>query len=114
MKEKSMSIAVVWLDHEHAKLFRFSADRMERKIFLLVDDVGGENGMFDRISEALVGDDGRVLILGPGLPKTRYLQSLWGGHPDIARKIVGCEASELPSDDQIAEYALKYFKKRLA
>ena len=117
------SFAVVWLDLLHAKLFRFSEDRMERQVFhatrvdhhthRLDDDERDPASMFDQVA-ATISQERRILILGPGIAKTHFLSRLRERFPQIAARVVACENSDHPTDHQIAAYAVRYFRKPVA
>lgn len=102
---ETTSLSVVWLDREHAKLFQISEERMERMEFAGCD-------LFDGIIENL-REVKKLLILGPGSeadsPKNRFKVYLEDGYVDLARRVVGCEYLEQPSDQQIAMMALRHF-----
>lgn len=120
---KRPSLCVIWLDHEHAKLFHFSEEHMERETVRatrvdhhthrLDGDEKNHPVMYDEIA-AKLEQASRILILGPGLAKTHFQNRLLEKHPAIAKKVVGCETSDHPTDHQIAAYAMKYFQKPVA
>jgi stalled ribosome rescue protein Dom34 len=115
-------MSVVWLDLEKAKLFHISADRMEREALQVSrvdhhthrreqEDIERDClSMCDRIAEKLDRAKG-VLILGPGVARTHLLSRLQERFPRVAQKVVGCESSDHPTDQQIAAYAMKYFQR---
>lgn len=117
-----MSISVVWLDLEHAKIFHLSDDRMEREELRAkhVDhhthrrnqDEREPVMMYDQVAQR-VREASRILILGPGLAKVHLLQRLKEKFPLLAKKVVGCETSDHPTDGQIAAYAQKYIQRRV-
>lgn len=115
-----MNVSVVWLDSEHARLFQFSEDKMERETIhakrLPLDDVQLEKSernsgpLYDQLVGKLL-DTHRILILGPEIAGTHFLNYLRKNHPLSAKKVIACEPSDHPSDQQIAAYAMKYFQK---
>ena len=64
--------------------------------------------MYDEVG-AKLRDSTRILVLGPGHAKDHFITRLKQMHPEIAKKVVGCESSDHPTDPQIAAYAVKYF-----
>lgn len=118
-----MILSIVWIDLNHAKLFHFSEEKMEREK-LEADHIHHhthrmENNekdsprMYDQIADRLKNSK-RVLILGPGVAKTHLLRRLRDRYPSTARAVVACEASDHPTDAQIATYAEKYIQVPVA
>ncbi|MCM0606276.1 MAG: hypothetical protein KA715_09310 [Xanthomonadaceae bacterium] len=116
-----MSSSVVWLDFENAKLFHFSDDQMKRETLhasmvehhthrLNADEKDNWN-FYEKIALSIESAK-RVLILGPGIAKTHFENYMKGKHPLTAKKVVGCESSDHPTDQQIAAFAMKYFNKQ--
>lgn len=111
-----MSVAVVWLDLEQAKLFHFTHDRMQREIVQVrrVDHhthrkEGDERDsvvMYDEVAKRLEGAR-RILVLGPGIARLHFVDRLNEKFKAIASSIIGCEASDHPTDAQIAAHARK-------
>jgi hypothetical protein len=118
-----MSMSVVWVDLEKAKLFHFAEDRMERETVAATrvehhtHRIEGDERdcwpMYDAIAEK-VGSAKRVLILGPGVARMHLHNRMKDKFPGIAKRVVGCERSDHPTDQQIAAYAMKYFQKPIA
>lgn len=115
-----MSIVVVWLDQEHAKLFQFSEERMERKNIDSVhtdhhthrreqiDRQRDEQHLFAGIAKNLEHAT-QILLLGPGVAKNQFMHYLTEKSPPAAKRVVACETVDHPSDAQIAAYAKKFF-----
>jgi len=102
-----MSVSIVWLDHELAKIFHFSDDRMERTLVHL------ESGKPDRF-DLLVGhldQSKKVLILSPGGAGSELMDRIRIRFPEIAKRVVGCETLNSADDAAVAAYAVKYFRK---
>lgn len=96
------SLSVVWIDREHARLYHFSAESMERES---LQDQGKD--LYTRVAERIPAS-AHLLILGPGMGKF-HLRSHFEDHrPDLARRIVGFEAMDQPTDAEIADYANRY------
>lgn len=100
-----MSVFVIWVDREHAKLFQFSGEKMERK---LLQSSHQERAFFSEAATHLK-DASRVLILGPGVAKHHFQNYLLEHEPLLAKKVVGCETVDEPTDPQIAAFARKLF-----
>jgi len=115
-----MSIFVIWVDREHAKLFQFSNEKMERKNLQArhqdhhthpldhLDQKKQENAFFSSITENLA-EASRILILGPGVAKHHFQTYLLEHQPALAKRIVGCETVDHPTDPQIVAIARKFF-----
>jgi len=115
-----MSICVVWIDRENAKLFEFSHEKMERRN-LQSTHVDHHTHRFDAIEQRQreqtlfselvthVSEAPKLLILGPGVAKHRFQNYLTEHFPALAKKVVACEAMDHPTDSQIAAFARRYF-----
>ena len=124
-----MAIIVVWIDRENAKLFQLSSDRMERMSPLAArhqdhhthrtdafDYKHRENAFFldviQHFQTAAASAPSimpKILIVGPGVAKHHFLNYMNEHHPVSAKKVVGCEAVDHPTDAQIAALARKFF-----
>ena len=103
-----MSLAIVWIDHEQAKIFHFSRTKMERKVMTAESAVSSAshfNGICTEISSAE-----RLLILGPCAAKYELCSHLRAHHPALAKILAGCESLDQPTDALIADYAQKFLK----
>jgi stalled ribosome rescue protein Dom34 len=117
-----MTVAVVWIDREHAQLFLLSGNKMERKNFEGrrrdhhlhardgIDKQREENGLFRELGNEL-GDAVQILILGPGIAKHHFRNYLTEQLPLIAKRVTGVEAVGHPTDKQINALALRFCKK---
>lgn len=104
-----MSVSIVWLDHQNAKIFHFSDDRMERKVLAIR---GEEDESTERICAEL-GDSKKILLLGPAGADRKLADNIERLRPDLARRILGCESLNEADDSAVAGYAIKYFRKPL-
>ena len=116
-----MSVAVVWIDQLHAKLFQITPEKMERKHLdsRYLDhhthsldrlDVERQNAkFFGRVADELTAAT-QVLILGPGVGKHQFQNHLFEHYPLVAKRVAGCETVDHPSDGQIAALARQFFK----
>ncbi len=117
--------AVVWLDHREARIIDYSLDDVhqvrvrhdgaERQVHHRAGSVGSghakdDHHYFDQIVAAL-GDAREVLVVGPAGTKTSFHKELEARHRDIARRVVGVESLDHPSDGELLAYAKKYFTR---
>lgn len=117
--------AIVWLDHLHATVIGFSRDHSEtielvslspnRQIHRKSGIPGSGHApddveLFGQVASAL--DDTReILITGPGTAKVAFTRYIDQRHPALAKRIVGTETLDHPSDGELLAYARKYFKR---
>jgi stalled ribosome rescue protein Dom34 len=117
--------AVVWLDHREAKVVDFNFDDKHvvnvhhRGSHRQVHHKAGAQGSghapedqhyFDAIVTAL-GDAREVLITGPGTAKAAFRQHLDHRHPTLARRVVGVETLDHPTEGQLLDFARRHFKR---
>lgn len=110
--------SVAWVDREHARLFYFSDEKMERKnlhahqpdhhTHRQEDDERRSQRFYHQISDHLKESD-CLLILGPGIAKFHLKTHIMDHFPALGRRIIGCETIDHPTDPQIAAYAIQYF-----
>ena len=114
------SIFVLWIDLKQAKIFQFSDEKMERRNLEAshtdhhthrsdnLDRQQHERAFFVHLAEALK-DASQLLILGPGVVKHHFQSFLIEHCPVLAKRVVGCETVDHPTDPQIAALARKFF-----
>lgn len=116
--------AVVWMDHREARIFHFSAedadkvvihpDRPSRHLHHKAGSVGagkaGEDRRFFAAIEKELAGAGAVLLTGPGAAKHEFRKHAQAHAPQLARRIVGVETLDHPSDGQLLGHARTYFK----
>jgi len=117
--------AVVWIDHQHATVIDFSFDDQHVKMvereggqrqvhrksgFPGTGKPGPDHHFYDEVAAAL-GDAREILIVGPGTAKTELRKDLDARHKDVAKRVVGVESSDHPSNGQLLDIAKKYFKR---
>ena len=100
-----MSISVVWLDSEKAKIFHISEERMQRELLQ-----PGPAPLQERLVEKL-SSGSKILILGSEEINLLFFEYLKANHAGLAKKVVACEISSQPTDQEIAHFAMKYFQK---
>jgi stalled ribosome rescue protein Dom34 len=116
--------AIVWLDHREARIASFSlgsshlievhSHSSERRIHRKAREIGSgkaadDHHFFDEIVAALV-DIRQVLIAGPGNAKTAFETYITSRHVDLAKRVVGVETLDHPTDGELLAHARKSFK----
>jgi stalled ribosome rescue protein Dom34 len=123
-EEGSMNHVAIWIDHSEARIYALGREG-SNEWTLRPHDVPahlhhkaglGDSGKappdkhyFHSVAEA-VKDAAEILIVGPGSARTELLHHLKTHDPEIARKVVGTEPLDHPSDGQIVAYARRYFR----
>ena len=116
--------ALVWIDHQTAKVFHFNADSNETDILhsthphqhLHHKANSGDSGhapldkdYLERVATA-ISQSGAILIVGPASAKTELHTHLNHAHPAIAAKISAVESIDHPTDGQLLAHARRFFK----
>ena len=117
-----MSACVIWMDSEHAKIFKISATGVEKKLMKHHDVAphsshhdnhkqnAEEKFYHDVATEVSAADE--LLVFGAGVAKTHFKTHLEKHHHNqLAKHLVGVETLEHLTDNQILEAARKFFKK---
>lgn len=117
--------AIVWLDHHDARIIDFTFDdqhvvavhqengprKLHRKAMVIGSGKAKEDHhFFDEIVAAL-GTAGEILIAGPGTAKTEFHKDLGKRHGTVAKRVVGVEALDHPTEGELLAFARKYFKR---
>ena len=115
--------AIVWLDHLEATIVSFSlgssneiqvhSHSPERHIHHKAGSIGSghaadDHRFFDEIAEGLVGIH-EVLIAGPGNAKTAFRTYLAEHDVELAKRVVGIETLDHPTEPELLAHARKYF-----
>jgi stalled ribosome rescue protein Dom34 len=115
--------AIVWIDHQQAKIFQFDAtdvnsatvhsSRPHEHIHHKANSgdsghVPVDKAFLKRVGEAL-SRAGSILITGPANAKKELAAYLEHDQPDVSAKVVGVEALDHPSDGQLLAFARKFF-----
>ena len=112
-----MSNYSVWLDHQHAYVYKFDATGMEEMTFKS-DFYGGskenhqaDEKLFHKIAGKLVNAD-EVAIFGPGTAKDQFKHHCENHHHDkLAKAIVGVKAMEAhPTKAMMLKESSDFFK----
>ncbi len=116
-----MSAFVVWMDSTTAKIFHIvGQDVVTTKAFRHDRDHHTHNKVdakqkdnprfFAEVADHLKTVSDRVLLVGPGTAKNHFVTFLEDHHnKELANRIIGTEAMDHPTDNQIVAYARKYF-----
>ena len=115
--------AIVWLDHLEATIVSFSlgssneievhSHSPERHIHRKAGSIGSghaadDHRFFDEIAEALIGIH-EVLIAGPGNAKTAFQSYIEDHDLELAKRVVGVEALDHPTEPELLAHARKHF-----
>ena len=116
--------AVIWIDHREAHVIQFNESASENEIIrtqskhLHLHHKAGTTGSghatpdksyLHAVTEA-VAKVAEILVVGPGSAKLELLRHAQQHDPLIAKKILGIETVDHPTDRQLLAYAKKYFK----
>ena len=116
-----MSACVLWIDSEHAKIFKISIDGIVKKLLSQHSvhpsgarhdqhKINSENKFFHEIAVSINSTE-ELLILGAGLAKNHFKNHLEAHHQELHKHIVGFETLDSVSDNQILEFSRQFFKK---
>jgi stalled ribosome rescue protein Dom34 len=115
--------AVVWLDHNEARVMHVSPDDIEksvvnpavphRNLHRKRGSVSGsrqpeDQHYYHEIVEALAGA-AEILIVGPGQAKLELIKHMRAHDNEASTRVVGVETVDHPSDAQLVAFARKYF-----
>lgn len=118
-----MANYVIWLDSEKAQIFNLTTkgpvkSHLEKKSINHHTHDKHHNHtdpatdhFFHDLSNT-IKDAEEILLIGPGLAKTHFKTYLENHHlAALAKKIIGTENSDHPTDNQILATARKFFQK---
>jgi stalled ribosome rescue protein Dom34 len=117
-----MASCVLWIDRENAKIFKLSSSGVDKKEMKHHDippfgahhdnhKHNAEEKFYHDVATA-IGQVEELLIMGPGVAKTHFKNHLEKhNHKDLLGKVVGVEALESMTDNQVLEASRKFFKK---
>ncbi len=116
--------AVIWMDHQEAKIFRFNATEAEpltvhthltgHHLQHKANTTGSghksvDKDYFTRIIAA-VEHSGAILLTGPGIAKTEFKHYLTEHAPKVDGRISAVETLDHPTDGALLAHARKYYK----
>ena len=117
--------AVVWLDHDEAKIFHFSSSEVERLLIRARDSDhvasqaagpndgshgAGRHSYYQRIADA-IADAGAVLITGPAGAKTELLTYVAAHDAALLPRIADVQTLEPSHDAALLALAREYFRR---
>jgi hypothetical protein len=120
----SLRHTIIWLDHQDAKVIDFSFDDKhvanvhheggDRKLHHKVNTIGSgrvaeDPRYFEQIVHAVNGAHD-VLITGPSTAKLAFRKHVERHEPALAKRVVGMEPLDHPSEGELLAYGRKYFK----
>jgi stalled ribosome rescue protein Dom34 len=115
--------AVVWLDHNEARVMHVSPADVEKSVVHPANpprhlqrkrgSVSGsrqpeDQQYYHEVVEALAGA-AEILIVGPGHAKLELIKHIHAHDHGVVDKVVGVETVDHPGDGQLVAYARKYF-----
>jgi len=121
----SFQHAIVWLDHHEARVIDFAVDdhrivtvegengarQLHRKASVIgTGKVAPDRRYFEDVVTA-IGDAREVLITGPGTAKVEFQRLLASRHAPVAKRVVGVETLDHPSDSELLAFGRQYFKR---
>lgn len=117
-----MSACVVWMDSEHAKIFKISSAGVQKTTLKHHEahPIGArhdnhkhnaEEHFFHEVAKS-IGNVEELLVFGAGMARTHFKSHLEKHHhAALAKHVVGVEPLDHLTDNQILESARKFFKK---
>jgi stalled ribosome rescue protein Dom34 len=114
-----MSACIVFIDGEHAKFFHLNPGKIETQVIKKshhATHTAGTNHdehskQFYHEVAAQLKSSSEILIIGPGVAKSQFKHHLENHHhADIAKKVVGVENADHPTDAQIKAAGRQFFK----
>lgn len=116
--------AAVWMDHQEARIYHIDPKSFDRSDLHVMHHLrrpnrtGGhaevdrsiseDHPFFDEVATHLA-DAGEVLVVGPAQTKLDFVKFVQERHKELAKKIVGVEPSDHPTDGQLVAHVRKYF-----
>jgi hypothetical protein len=117
------SHAVAWIDHREAHIIHFNLDSVDestvkphtphRHLHHKSGVVGAGHDKPDAAYlagvAAALADAGEILIVGPAGAKLELMQHLEQHRAEVAKRVVGVETVDHPSQGELLRFARKYF-----
>lgn len=115
---------VIWIDHHEAHVQGFTQEQSDRvvikthgeprKLHRRSGTLGSgkapeDHEFFERVAQAFA-DVREVLVVGPAQAKLEFVKYLEHHHPQLAKKIIGVETVDHPTDGQMLEHARRFFR----
>ncbi len=116
-----MANYIVWLDHQEAHVYNLLPSGMVKENLKKHTHehsnshgdarADQENSHFFHEIAAKLKSPEEILVMGPGLAKSHFKTHLEKHHHEqIAKKIIGLETVDHPTENQLIQAAKKYFK----
>jgi stalled ribosome rescue protein Dom34 len=116
--------ALVWIDHQVARIFHFNAvvneteivhsthphEHLHHKANSIDSGHAAVDKQFLEKVCAALADCGAILITGPASAKTELHNYIKQQHPQLAAKISGVETADHPTDGELLAHGRKFFK----
>jgi len=118
--------AAVWLDHNEARIFHLTPEnyqeetvksphahtKLHRKAGPTASSghAPEDQHYYHEIAQHLAGTE-EILVVGPANAKTEFMRHLEKHDHGLKSKVVAVEPLDHPTDNQIAAFARKYFKR---
>lgn len=126
--------AIVWIDHRRARVMHMSplppndpeeataaellvveSRQPRRKVHLKFRQRGSgrlpiDHVFFDEVVSA-IGETEEVMVVGPGVAKTEFVNDVTRRHPQVARRIVSVTTVDHPTDGQLLAFARQEFAR---
>lgn len=117
--------AVLWIDHHEARIIHFNPVEAEsehlrpkdppRHLHFKAGSTTGTHvtdapGFYDDVAQAL-GDAQEILVTGPSTAKTELVKHLQKHAAPVARRIVGVETLDHPTENQLLVEARHFFAR---
>lgn len=119
--------AVIWLDHEHAKVFHLDRESFDETVLKMPKhqiasrmkgrdshhrgESHDQKEYFEAIVKAVDGSK-EILVMGPGTAKLELVKHVHKNEPKVEGHIVGVESADHPTDGQILAHARRYFRAK--
>lgn len=111
---------VLWIDRDHARLFRVSAQgirrsRVDKTLNLHhtpadpVKKRKDSKPFFHEVAEA-VQDASEILVLGPGLAKRHFVAHLARHHEGLRKRVVGVETMAQATPERVLAASRRFFR----
>ena len=114
---------VIWIDHKEAHVLYFDRSKstiiksqsvknhLHHKAMVVGDGNAPIDHAFFHAVISAVADVNEILIVGPSSAKIELMKHADHHDPLVAKKIIGVETLDHPTDGQVLAYAIKYFQR---